>query len=393
MHLLQALPERHLQFDLEARAGLLWLWVGWSIFGAILTPMDLRASGNFVRVKDEHHARRMVLLLTLPGVVLLMPLLLQVPALCAAVVFPDLAVHFPHLKNPEEAAWVAMSFKVLPQGLMGVMVCGMFSAAITTLDAGLNSNAGFFVRNVYIRYLRTKASDKEQLLAGKCATLTFGGLMILIGLAVNALRTMNLFDFFQIFNALVGPALGVPMILGLFIRRTPQWSGWSTVLVGSLSAIAAKELYAAEWVQALVGGPALTPREIIDSQAVFIGAVNLGVSTAWFLFTMRFFPRSTPEHRARVDALFLDFARPVNHAAEGGVDQDAMQYRVVGMLCLVFGAFLLAGVLIPNPLRGRLAFVFIGGMLGGVGILLRWVAYRAARRISAQEAHHHQERV
>lgn len=377
---LDSLPDRHLQFDLESRASLVWLWFGWSVFGSVLAPMDLRASGNFVRVKDESHARRMVLLLTLPNLILLMPMLLQVPALCAAVVFPDLSVHFPNLKNPEEAAWVAMSFKVLPQGLMGVMVCGMFSAAITTLDAGLNSNAGFFVRNVYIRYLRPTATDQQQLMAGKIATITFGALMIAIGLAFNALRTVNLFDFFQIFNALIMPALGVPMILGLFIRRTPQWAGWSTVLVGALSAALSKHLYDAEWVQGLVGGSPLNPREIIDSQAVFIGAVNLFVSSAWFLMTMLFHKQSTPDHRQRVDALFADFTRPVDRAAEGGIDQDHMQYRMVGLLCLVFGGFLLAGMLIPNPWSGRLSFLFIGGVISVIGLVLFGVSRRLASK-------------
>jgi solute:Na+ symporter, SSS family len=378
-NLLQALPDRHLQFDLGARAEIVWLWIGWSIFGSFLGPMDLRASGNYVRVKDERHARHMVLLLTLPGIVILLPMLIQVPALCAAVIFPDLSVHFPHLKNPEEAAWVAMSFKVLPQGLMGVMVCGMFSAAITTLDAGLNSNAGFFVRNVYIRYVKPQANDRQQLIAGKYATLVFGGMMILIGLAFNELRTMNLFDFFQIFNALIGPAFGVPMILGLFIKRTPQWTGWSTVIVGALSATLAKNMYDAEWLRAVLGGLPLTPREVIDSQAVFIGVVNLLVSSAWFLMTMVFYKYSTAEHRERVDALFADFKRPVDRVAEGGTDQDYMQYRMVGLLCLAFGVFLLAGMLIPNPWSGRLSFLFIGGVIGGIGLVLLKVARRLAR--------------
>jgi solute:Na+ symporter, SSS family len=333
-----------------------------------------------VRVKDEKHARRMVLLLTLPNAVLLMPLWMQLPAMCAAVVFPDMKAVFPHLKNPEEAAWVAMSFKVLPNGLLGLMVCGMFSAAIDSLDAGLNTNAGFFVRNVYTRYMRTKASDKEQVLVGKAVTVLFGVLMVGVGLAVNSLRSLNLFDFFQLFNAMVLPPMMVPMALGLIIKRTPPWSGWSTMLIGTTAAVIAKTLYTPELAQHALGYlRVLNVREVIDSQFIFVGVITFGVSTLWFLSTMFFYRGTRESDRQRVEALFVDFARPIDRVAEGDRDQDSIQYQIIGYLCMILGGFLLACMLIPNPLRGRMAFLFIGGTLSSLGFLL-WCIYRRKLR-------------
>ena len=44
-----------------------------------------------------------------------------------------------------------------------------------------------------------------------------------------------------------------------------------------------------------------------------------------------------------------------------------MQYRVVGIMCLVFAGFTLLGILIPNPLAGRLGFLFVDGIIFALG--------------------------
>ena len=51
-------------------------------------------------------------------------------------------------------------------------------------------------------------------------------------------------------------------------------------------------------------------------------------------------------------------------------------YKLLGALCLVYGGFILLLMAIPNQLTGRLAFLFCGGLLFGVG----WVLCRAAKR-------------
>jgi solute:Na+ symporter, SSS family len=380
-NLLNVLPERHTRFDTEVRLELVWLWIGWQTFGAFLGPLDMRNSGKFVRVKDDSHARRMVLLLVLPNLLFLMPLWMQLPAMCAAVVFPDMHALFPNLKYPEEAAWVAMSFKVLPQGLMGVMVCGMFAAALDTLDAGLNTNAGFFVKNVYARYLKPDATDKQQLICGKVFTVIFGILMIIIGLKVNEFRSMNLFDFLQKINAILLAPMGVPMILGLIVRRAPSWAGWSTVIVGMIVSISADQFYSAEVVQRLFGYESpLNARENIDTNFVFIGVATLVISSGWFMLTTLFYPRCPAAERERIDTLFADLARPIDRKAEGAEDQDIMQYQMIGGLSLAMGTFFLLCMLIPNEIHGRLAFGFIGGTIAGIGLLL-WVIYLRKARL------------
>jgi Na+/proline symporter len=325
--------------------------------------------------------------MTAPTFLLLAPVFYQLPSLCAATVFPDMHAIFPNLSQPAEGAWVAMAFKVLPQGLLGLMVCAMFSATIDSADAALNANAGFFVRNVYISYIRPDASDKHQVIVGKITTVCFGFLIIGLGLGVNAMRTMNLFDLFQVLNSVLLPPMIVPMVLGVLIHRTPAWAGWSTVIFGLIVGLLARWAYSPEAVQHLLGlTRVLSVREINDSEFVVVSFITLVGSVLWFCGTIPLWRMSSEAQHQRVDALFDDMRRPVDHIAEGGEDQDTMQLRVVGALFLILGAFLLVCMAIPNPLHGRLAFLFVGGVLFALGLLL-WTLYKrkAARAAKNQD--------
>lgn len=381
-----ALPKRHLDFGMSAAPALVWIWIGWQVVFGTIGQMDLRNCGKFVRVKDDSSARKMVLMMTVPGLIILLPLLIQVPSLCSAVLYPDLGAVFPQLKKPEEGAWLAMALTVLPQGLLGLMVCTMFGAAADSADAALNANAGFFVRNVYVRYICPQASDMRQIVIGKVVTALFGLVTVGVALMVNSLRTLNLFDLFQILNAMLLPPMIVPMVLGLVIKRTPDWSGWSTVLAGLAAAVLAQGAYSSDFVRGLLGlGRELTARETVDSQFIFVSAVTWGVSSLWFLSSAFFWRVASQSHRERIESLFEDLNRPVDHLAEGGENQDAMQYRIVGILSLIMGSFLVLCVLIPNPIYGRVSFSILGGVLSGLGLLMLRSVRRAEAKLRATQ--------
>jgi solute:Na+ symporter, SSS family len=67
--------------------------------------------------------------------------------------------------------------------------------------------------------------------------------------------------------------------------------------------------------------------------------------------------------------------RPIDFQKEIGEESDSQQGLVLGMLCLYYGGFITLLALIPNPLIGRLGFVFCGAVVVAIGLALR----RAAR--------------
>jgi Na+/proline symporter len=381
------LPDEHFQFTLDARGGIVLLWILTMQIVAILNCLNMQGEGaKYLLVKDGRQARGMIVLRFMLSIVIPLAILLQIPAICAATVFPDMASIFPNLKIPEEGAFVAMAFKTLPQGLIGLLLCGMFAASMSSMDTALNRNAGYFVRNVYIKYIKRGASETQQLLMGKLFTLIFGGIMILIALGFDSLREINLFDVFLLLNAMVLLPSIVPVALGTVIKRTPAWSGWSTILVGVTSGAISMKFYSPELFQKLMGyAGALNEREMIDSRYIFISMIVMGVSVAWFLMTMLFYRKSSAAHHERVEAFFQDMRTPIDHATEDVRDQDAMQYRMVGIMCLVFGGFILLGIFIPNPLHGRMGFLFVGGSIFTLGVWLYVISVRKFKLHPAAE--------
>jgi hypothetical protein len=58
-------------------------------------------------------------------------------------------------------------------------------------------------------------------------------------------------------------------------------------------------------------------------------------------------------------------------------------YVMLGQLCLVYGAFVLLLILIPNGLEGRACFIFCGGIIFVTGLILRQLGRRDRRMQSA----------
>lgn len=381
-NLRNSLPERHFDFTESSRMGIVLMWFLVMQVMALLNTANLNGEGTrFLSVKDGRSARGMVLLRLILFFFIPVTLILQLPAMCAAVVFPDMSAVFPHLKVPEEGAFLAMAFKTLPQGMVGLLICGMFAAAMGTMDTGLNRNAGYFVRNVYIKYINRNASDSRQLRMGQVFTLVFMFITILIGLAFDHIREMNLFDVFQVLNSMVWVPSVVPTALGIVYKRTPSWSGWSTVLIGLAAGAIAKIVYTPGLFQRLMGyGEALNAYENADGQFIFISLVVAAVCVAWFFFTALFYEKSDPRFKEEVERFFVDMRTPIDRVREDVRDQDAMQYRLIGLMCLIFGGFTLLGILIPNPLSGRLGFLFVGGVIFAMGTWLYAISVRKFKK-------------
>jgi hypothetical protein len=91
------------------------------------------------------------------------------------------------------------------------------------------------------------------------------------------------------------------------------------------------------------------------------------------------------EEVERIDRFFVEMRTPVDFEREQGAGSDNLQAQVMGRLCLVYGGFITLLALIPNSWTGRLAFVFCGMVMFGIG----WILHRAARRSRAATAPSH----
>ncbi|MEO0588534.1 MAG: hypothetical protein AAF078_12950, partial [Planctomycetota bacterium] len=156
------LPAEFTDFNLWSRPA---IWVPWLVtqgIGGILRVANINDYGSYyLKVKNERHARLQTLLIAFTP---LLPLIVFLPIMASVWVVPDIDAMFPNLERPAEGAYIAIAMKVLPAGMIGLLLCAIFAVQMSSLDTGLNKSAGFIVCNFYRDMIRPKASERELLL-------------------------------------------------------------------------------------------------------------------------------------------------------------------------------------------------------------------------------------
>lgn len=378
--LLAKVPARHFDWTATLDPKVLWVWCP-MMFLNQLTSFNNMAEGSakFLLVKDGKQARRAAAMMFTGMAVLIV--LIMIPPMAAAIALPDLRAAFPQLANPNEAAFVAIGVRVMPPGMIGLMVAGILSVAMANMDTGLNRNAGLFSRNVFQRWIRPQASPRQLLLVGKLCTLAFG-IIIITGAGIFASsKTLDMFNMMLAIASLIILPLSVPVVFGLVFWRSPAWASWSSTLLGG----------AAAWTMRFVVGPTGLAKLVglenfasaRESEALTVGATGLSVLAVgggWFV-------AATLWHRLRgqgmspdAAGLLADMNRPIDPVLEKIVYDDRRQYRVMGTLCMTYGGGIALFSLLPNRPSGRLSFLICGGIIFCIGGVLLWLSRRSAKQ-------------
>ncbi|MFM2081365.1 MAG: Sodium/glucose cotransporter, partial [Verrucomicrobiota bacterium] len=375
--LLDKVPKAHLNWSELARPELIFIWVLGTLWLKFSDENNMERSTMYLMTRSDKDARRMVLI-PLIGT-LIGPLVWFIPSMAATIMHPNLGAEFPALKQPHEAAFLAVAMDVMPQGLLGLLLSAMLGATVTSMDAGLNKNVGIAIRSLYKPLFKPNATEKHLLVAGKICTLLFGAIIIVLALFINSIRQTNLFDFVnQLASYLLMP-LALPLIYGLFYKRTPGWSAWSTALVAGGASWLLGNYVTPEVFQQWMGWT--TPLNGDEKTYLKLAVTTLGgtviVGSAWYFFTSLFYQAAPAAEQQRIDQFFTNLQTPVDKHGVEGVQNTV--YKMLGALCLVYGAFILLLMAIPNRFNGRLAFLFCGGVMFGVGAVLWVVAKRKAK--------------
>jgi len=366
--LLAKLSPEQLGWGRRLRTGVLVTWCAATFLNSFFNFNNLaEGAARFLTVKNEREARKAAL--AMAGCFVFIPVLLLTPALASTLLLPDLHAAFPALRNPQEGAFVAACLRVMPAGVVGLLVAGIFAVAMASMDTGLNRNSGLLIRNVYQRFVRPLAPDRELLLASKTCTVALGLAIVGVAALVSVYSRLDLFNLILTFSSLVGLPLMIPTVFGLFVRRAPTWAGWSTLLVGLATGWTLRATGGVERLADALGWSARTPLETTSLAYGITVLVVAGACAGWFaLATALAQPANEPEH---VREFFADLARPIGLDDADGKSEDGRQFRTMGLLCLTYGGGIAAFAALPNAAGGRVAFLACGAAIAGVGVVLR----------------------
>lgn len=105
----------------------------------------------------------------------------------------------------------------LPAGLSGLLVAGLFGAAMSSLDSSMNAASTLAVTDLYRRHINPGASDGRALGVARTLTLFWGALGIFLALAMIRIEVFLNF-YFKIVSLAIGAITGL-FFLALVSRR------------------------------------------------------------------------------------------------------------------------------------------------------------------------------
>jgi len=117
----------------------------------------------------------------------------------------------------------------LPVGVTGLILAGVFAAAMSTLSSDLNSLASVLVDDFYNKFAKG-ASEKSRFVFSRFSVIACGVCAILLAIALR--REKSMVDaFFGFSSVIAGGIIGV-FFLGLFTRRCSSKGLYAGLSVG-----------------------------------------------------------------------------------------------------------------------------------------------------------------
>jgi SSS family solute:Na+ symporter len=207
--------------------------------------------------KNEAHARGGAIF---AGLLKILPVfILVLPGLIARALYPDIR---------GDEAYPALVLRLLPRGLIGVMVAALMAALMSSLAATFNSASTLITLDVY-KKIRPAASETTLVRVGRLVTL----LMVGLGIAwVPFIRYLSseVYIYLQSVQAYVSPPIAAVFLFGVFWPRANRHGAFASLIAGAL-------LGAARFVFELNRGSAWVSGSPLLSQMVAINFLHFAV--------------------------------------------------------------------------------------------------------------------
>lgn len=343
-----------------------WGWISAMMAKQFIVFNSMSAAPRYFSVKDGGEARKAALLGSV--LMLLGSAIWLLPPITARLLFPEQVMAF-DISKPAEASYAVASITLLPAGLIGLIVVAILAATMSSMDTGLNTNVAILIKDIYPKVSRLgkfkPKMEAELLRYGKILTWIMGILVVFLALYFAQQDGSGIFGIMLQVGTLLLMPITIPLMLGMFIRRTPWWAALLSITCGLIySALAYFEV-------------SLTyfgfSQQISDTfqwnfQQQFFGV--LAASTFGFLISILFAPSKSSAHRKMVNKFFVKMKTPIDFETEVGEGNDVRQLLIIGRFGLAVTVFIFLLLLIPNPIEGRIVISILAIVVGIVSGLM-----------------------
>ncbi|UKN00627.1 Na+:solute symporter [Paracrocinitomix mangrovi] len=190
---------------------------------------------RMLSAKDEKHATKATLFFNFAHYAL-RPWPWILIGLASLVIFPDIAslqAEYPDM-NPDlvkhDLAYPAM-LTYLPAGLLGLVLASLISAFMSTISTHLNWGSSYVVNDLYKRFIKPDATEKQLVMVGRLSTV----LMMVFAIALAPILEEAKMAFDLILT--IGAGTGLLFILRWFWKDINPYSEITAMTVSFLVAM------------------------------------------------------------------------------------------------------------------------------------------------------------
>jgi len=149
---------------------------------------------------------------------------------------------YPHLSNPDEA-YLTLVTRLFPPGMRGLIIVVLIAALVGNIGSSLNSVSTVFTMDIYVKKFKPAASNQEIIRIGRVITVLGAIVSVLVALAIDGIKGLNLFDVFQSVLGFLAPPMSVAFLWGVLWKGTTSRAINGVLTWGTLFCVGVAVLY------------------------------------------------------------------------------------------------------------------------------------------------------
>ena len=133
------------------------------------------------------------------------------------------------LANCTNAIYPMLLFRLLPTGILGLVLAGLLAAMMSSVSATFNS-ASTLITMDFVKKIKPDMSSKGLVRSGQISTLVLVVLACLWAPQIENFR--SLFEYLQVVLSFIAPPIAAAFIAGLFSKRVNGTGAFTSLIVG-----------------------------------------------------------------------------------------------------------------------------------------------------------------
>lgn len=143
----------------------------------------------------------------------------------------------------QDDAYMTLVTNLFPIGMVGLVMAVLVASLVSTIGSALNALSTVFTMDIYVKKFKPSATTREIVKTGQIVTIVGALISIIITIAVDNIRNMDLFNVFQSVLSFIAPPMAAVFLMGVFWKRCTTFAANIVLTAGTIFSIGTGIVY------------------------------------------------------------------------------------------------------------------------------------------------------